>query len=68
LQTFKRIYKQKNKRRILHMPKETYNYKRKAITAAKDLGYKPYVIEKLKAATKESDIERIMATARKETL
>lgn len=50
------------------MSKEEYNYKRKAITAAKDLGYKPYIIEKLKAATKESDIERIMATARKETL
>ena len=48
------------------MSREEYNYKRKAITAAKDLGYKPYIIERLKAATKESDIERIMATARKE--
>lgn len=50
------------------MSKETYDYRRKAITAAKDLGYKSYIIERLKAATKESDIERIMATARKELL
>lgn len=47
------------------MSKETYNYKRKAISAAKDLCYPKNVIDKLQAATTDIEIERIMSTARK---
>lgn len=41
-------------------------YKSQAIKAAKDLFYGKKVIEKLKAAESESEISRIMITARKE--
>lgn len=43
----------------------TYNYKRKAISAAKDLRYPEEVITQLKSATTETEITRIMNTARK---
>lgn len=46
------------------MSKEDYNYKRHAIRAAKDLCYGEATIEKLKKAKTESEIERIMRTAR----
>lgn len=48
------------------MSRETYNYKRKAIVTAKDLLYPQSVILRLKAATTESEIARIMKTAREE--
>lgn len=37
-----------------------------AVRAAKDLHYSPLVIKKLKNAESEWDVDRIMATARKE--
>ena len=46
------------------MSRETYNYKQKAIAAAKQLYYTKSVIEKLKAATTENEITKIMVTAR----
>lgn len=46
------------------MSRETYNYKQKAIAAAKQLYYAQSVIERLKAATTETEISRIMKTAR----
>lgn len=48
------------------MSRETYNYKRHAISIAKDLLYPSEVIEKLKEAYTENEICRIMTTARKE--
>lgn len=44
------------------------NYKRKALTAAKELGYDNEVVEKIKSAKSDAEIERIMNTARKETI
>lgn len=46
------------------MAKETYNYKRFAIKAAKELYYPDAVIAKLKEAQTESEISRIMRNAR----
>ena len=46
------------------MSRETYNYKRTAIATAKDLHYPQSVILRLQSATTESEIARIMKTAR----
>ena len=46
------------------MSRETYNYKRTAIRAAKDLFYPQSVILRLQSATTENEICRIMRTAR----
>lgn len=46
------------------MSRETYNYKRSAIKAAKELCYPSDVIIQLQKATEDSDISRIMRTAR----
>lgn len=46
------------------MSRETYNYKRKTISAAKDLRYPQSVISRLQSTTTESEICRIMKTAR----
>ena len=46
------------------MSRETYNYKRIAIATAKDLFYPQSVILRLQSATTESEIARIMKTAR----
>lgn len=46
------------------MSRETYNYKRTAIATAKDLFYPQSVILRLQSATTESEIARIMKTAR----
>ena len=46
------------------MSREMYNYKRKAIRTAKDLFYPQSVILRLQSATTESEIARIMKTAR----
>lgn len=46
------------------MSKEVYNYKRKAITAARQLFYPKSVILRLQSAQTESEIARIMKTAR----
>ena len=46
------------------MSRETYNYKRQAIATAKDLFYPQSVILRLQSATTESEIARIMKTAR----
>ena len=46
------------------MSREAYNYKRTAIRTAKDLLYPQSVILQLEAATTESEICRIMKTAR----
>ena len=48
------------------MSREEYNYKRKAIKAARELHYPQSVISQLQSATTESEIERIMYQARKE--
>ncbi len=48
------------------MSREAYNYKLHAIKAAKDLYYPKEVISRLQSATTESEIERIMTSARKE--
>lgn len=40
-------------------------YKNAAIKAAKELGYGEEVVEKIKAAKSDSDVGRIMITARK---
>lgn len=48
------------------MSRETYNYKRQAICAAKQLCYPENVILRLQSAQTEIEIERIMNTARKE--
>ena len=44
------------------------NYKRKALTAAKELGYDNEVVEKIKASKSDAEIERIMNTARKKAI
>jgi uncharacterized 2Fe-2S/4Fe-4S cluster protein (DUF4445 family) len=46
------------------MSMEEYKYKRQAITAENQLNYGEDVIKRLKAATTESEICRIMKTAR----
>lgn len=46
------------------MSKEFYDYKRRVISAAKDLHYDSLTINKLKAATNEEEIARIMTTTR----
>ena len=46
------------------MSREIYNYKRQAIATAKDLFYPQSVILRLQSATTESEIARIMKTAR----
>ena len=46
------------------MSRETYNYKRQAIKTAKELFYPNSVILRLQSATTESEIARIMKTAR----
>lgn len=44
-------------------------YKYMAMDAAKDLGYGPEVVSRIRAAKNDTEIERIMVTARKrETL
>ena len=48
------------------MSKETYTYKRKAISAAKDLHYPESIIVQLQSAMTEKEIEFIMRNARKE--
>ena len=48
------------------MSREEYNYKRTAITTAKDLYYPQSVILRLQSATTENEICRIMRTAREE--
>lgn len=47
------------------MSREFYNYKRRIISAAKDLCYDALTINQLKAATNEEEIARIMTNARK---
>lgn len=49
------------------MSKETRTYKLFALQAARDLCYPAKVISALKAAQSESEICRIMTTARKES-
>ena len=46
------------------MSREAYNYKRQAITIAKQLFYPQSVILRLQSATTENEIARIMKTAR----
>ena len=53
-------------RRNKIMSRETYNYKRTAIRTAKELFYPNSVILRLQSATTESEIARIMKTAREE--
>ena len=48
------------------MSREAYNYKRQAIKIAKDLFYPQSVILRLQSATTESEICRIMKTAREQ--
>ena len=48
------------------MSRETYDYKRQAIATAKELYYPNSVISRLQSATTESEIARIMRTAREE--
>lgn len=47
------------------MSREAYNYKRKAVSAAKDLCYSTETINKLKSAQSVAEIERIMITERR---
>lgn len=54
----------KTKKENKTMSRDTYNYKRKAISIARQLGYKIDTIEKLLKATTDSEIARIMRTAR----
>ena len=56
-----KIHKEKENKQ---MSRETYNYKRTAIATAKDLYYPKSVILRLQSATTESEIARIMKTAR----
>lgn len=46
------------------MSMEDYKYKRQAIRAAKDLGYKEETIDKLKETKNSGEILRIMREAR----
>lgn len=48
------------------MSREFYNYKRGVLKTARELLYSESVINRLKNAKTESEISRIMATARKE--
>ena len=48
------------------MSREVYNYKRTAIKTARELFYPQSVILRLQSATTESEIARIMRTAREE--
>ena len=48
------------------MSREAYNYKRTAIKTAKELFYPQFVILQLQSATTESEIARIMKTAREQ--
>ena len=48
------------------MSREVYNYKRTAIKTAKELFYSNSVIVRLQSATTESEICRIMKTAREQ--
>ena len=48
------------------MSKETYNYKRHAISVAKQLQYPQITISRLQSAQTEIEICRIMRTAREE--
>lgn len=48
------------------MSRETYNYKRTAIKTARELYYPQSVILRLQSATTESEIARIMKTAREQ--
>ena len=48
------------------MSRETYNYKRTAIKTAKELHYPNSVILRLQFATTESEIARIIKTAREQ--
>ena len=48
------------------MKDERYHYRDNAIKAAKDLKYGKDVIERIKTAKTEAEIERIMINARKE--
>ncbi len=48
------------------MNKTEPTYKKQAIKAAKDLRYGDEIIKKLKAASTDGEIERIMIGARKE--
>lgn len=50
------------------MSRETYNYKRQAIATAKQLFYSESVITRLEDAKTESEICRIMKTAREEMM
>lgn len=50
------------------MSKETYNYKCNAIRTAKDLCYPESVILRLKSATTDAEICRIMHSAREKYL
>lgn len=49
------------------MPSEVNVFRKQAIKAAKDLLYGEEVIKALKNAKTESEIDRIMKTARKKT-
>lgn len=46
------------------MSRDFYNYKRKVLSAAKDLHYDTLTINQLKEATNEEEIARIMTNAR----
>lgn len=46
------------------MSKELYNYKRFAIRASKELHYPLHITEAIRKANTESEIARIMHTAR----
>lgn len=47
------------------MSRDEYNYKRRAMKAAEGLFYPQSVLHKIKNATNERQIERIMTNARK---
>ena len=44
------------------------NYKRYAIKAAKELGYDKSVIEKIRKAKTDSEVERALSSAREEAM
>ena len=50
------------------MSRTEYFYKMQALKAARELGYKSSVIEKIKKATTENEIEKILRNARKEEI
>ena len=47
------------------MSRSEYIYRRQVYCAAKELGYSEHVIDMLKAAKTESELTRIMVSARK---